>query len=192
MNKTTRILMPLCITAVFSSLGIILEAYLKIPFSFLEISFAFVPILVCGMITGPFWGAACAVIVDFIATVIAGRGAYFPGFAPIVFLTGCFFGLVGLANRRCKTNKSFYVISAALVAANGLLCEAIFKTFMICIYQVYVIESHREMTWALFAGWFVPRIIYATAQAVVIFSLVLLARKQIIPTINKITRKQNG
>ena len=184
--------MPLCITAVFSALGIVLEAYLKIPFSFLEISFAFAPMLICGMLTGPYWGGACAVIVDFIATIIAGRGAYFPGFAPIVFLTGCIFGLIGQANRYCKTDKSFCLLTGALVIVNAVLCEAIFKTYMICIYQVYVIETHKAMTWALFLGWFAPRIIYAIVQAVVIFVLAILARKQIIPKINRITRGLNG
>ncbi len=143
--------------------------------------------LVCGMLTGPCWGAACAVIVDLIATIIAGRGAYFPGFIPVVFLTGVIFGLIGKAGRACKTNKTFYLLTAALVIANGAICEGVFKTFMICIYQVFVVGS-RELTWTLFFGWFSVRIVYATIQAALIFCLALVARRYIIPKIQKVVK----
>ncbi len=191
LNKK-QFLASLCITAIFSGLGIVLEGYLKIPFPFLEISLAFVPILICGMLLTSLWGGVCAVLVDFVATAIAGQGAYFFGFAPIVFMTGYIFGLIGVANRGCKSDKTFCIFSLALVIANGLLCEGVFKSYMICMFQVFISKSQPDITWPLFANYFVIRIIFAAVQAAVIFALALLARKQIIPRINKVVRKTNG
>lgn len=183
-----KFLFSIVCTAIFIATAVPLEAWGKIPFPFLEISFAFVPMLFCGMLFGPFWGAVCAILTDFLATTVAGQGAYFPGLIPAVALTGLFFGLLGIINKKCKSDKLFYPFAAFIVLCNALLCEALLKSLGIVAFQIMVLQKYDQFSWALLGGVLPVRMVFAIIQAVVIFALTVMARKQILPRINKITR----
>lgn len=62
----------------------------------LRLSFGEVPIMLCGMLLGPVYGAACGALSDLIGYSINPLGgAYFPGFTLTAALTGLIPGLIG-------------------------------------------------------------------------------------------------
>ena len=62
--------------------------------SYLKISFGFIPIAVCGILTGPVWTLLMASVCDVLGALLFPTGAFFPGFTVSAVLTGLIFGWV--------------------------------------------------------------------------------------------------
>ncbi|WP_130861017.1 folate family ECF transporter S component [Bacilliculturomica massiliensis] len=92
MKKQT--LSSLVLASLFATLSIVLTQFLSFYIPFLgnnsvRIGFGHVPLLLAGLLLGPFWGAATGAVADFVgAVVFPFGGAYFPGFTVTAMLTG--------------------------------------------------------------------------------------------------------
>lgn len=91
MNKKTN-LRILCEVAILVALEIVLTRFCSIRLQTTRIGFGFIPMALCGMLFGPFWGAAAYAVADILGTLLFPTGAYFPGFTLTAALTGATFG----------------------------------------------------------------------------------------------------
>jgi ECF transporter S component (folate family) len=85
---------------------IVVERLVSIETQFLRVSFAYVPIMLSGILLGPVWSGAVAALGDMIGMIMFPKGAYFPGFTLSAFLTGLIHGLF-LFNT--KDNRQFLI-----------------------------------------------------------------------------------
>jgi ECF transporter S component (folate family) len=85
---------------------VVVERLVSIETQFLRITFAYVPIMLSGILLGPAWSGAVAALGDVIGMILFPKGAYFPGFTVSAFLTGLVYGLF-LYNT--KNNRQFFL-----------------------------------------------------------------------------------
>lgn len=118
-NKTKTTVKLLTQMALLLALSIVLGTYLKISISqSFEIKLDTLPIMLMGIIGGPFWGLLGGIITDLLQLVIFPTPMPYFGFTLNLALTGWIFG------KTIKMNKyylkglilSFTILSAALVA----------------------------------------------------------------------------
>lgn len=92
-------LSSLVLASLFATISIVLTQFLSFYIPFLgnnsvRIGFGHVPLLLAGLLLGPFWGAATGAVADFLgATIFPFGGGYFPGFTVTALLTGLIPGL---------------------------------------------------------------------------------------------------
>ena len=79
--------------ALLVALEVVLSRFCSIATQFGKIGFAFIPLAVCGMLFGPWWGCLAGGMADFLGAVLFPIGPYFPGFTLSNALTGFVFGL---------------------------------------------------------------------------------------------------
>ena len=92
MNKKISVQM-LTTMALLIALMVVLTRVAGINTQFFRISFTFVPMLISGMLFGPFWTGIAAVIADLAGMAIFSAGTpFFPGFTLNAFLTGLIYG----------------------------------------------------------------------------------------------------
>jgi ECF transporter S component (folate family) len=61
--------------------------------SYLKISFGFIPIAVCGILTGPVWTMLMAAVCDILGALLFPSGAFFYGFTLVAAAGGLIYGL---------------------------------------------------------------------------------------------------
>ena len=84
----------LCQVSVLIALAIVLERqFAIIQLQDMRISFSFVPMMICGILFGPLWGAAAYGIADFIGWPLTG-GAFIPLVLVSRIVHGFLFGLI--------------------------------------------------------------------------------------------------
>lgn len=113
-------LTSLVTASLFATVSIVFTQFLSFYLPFLgsnsvRIGFGHVPLLLAGLLLGPFWGAATGAVADFVgAVVFPVGGAYFPGFTITAMLTGLIPGLLKkyMGNRRLSW---LHILSITLV-----------------------------------------------------------------------------
>lgn len=108
MNKNVRRMVNI---ALLIALQIVLSRFLSINTPFIRIGFSFIPLAAIGMLYGPLWGAAGAVIADLIGATLFPSGPFFPGFTLTAFLTGLTYGI--FLHR--KEVKLVHIIAAVVI-----------------------------------------------------------------------------
>ena len=89
-NMTKR----LCVIAVLIAMQIVLGRIAAINVgSYLKISFGFIPIAVCGILTGPFWTLLMASVCDILGALLFPTGAFYWGFTLVAAVGGLIYGL---------------------------------------------------------------------------------------------------
>ena len=78
--------------AILTAMQIVLSRFLSYSIWNQKIGFAFVPVVLAGMLFGPLAGALVGGLSDFIGAILFPIGAYFPGFTLTAALTGAVFG----------------------------------------------------------------------------------------------------
>lgn len=78
--------------AVLTAMQIVLSRTLSYAVWNQKIGFAFVPVVLAGMLLGPLAGALVGGLSDFVGAILFPIGAYFPGFTLTAALTGAVFG----------------------------------------------------------------------------------------------------
>ncbi|MBQ3551745.1 MAG: folate family ECF transporter S component [Clostridia bacterium] len=76
------------------ALEIILSRFLSISTPIVKIGFAFVPVVIVGMLYGWPWSMAVAALGDFIGAILFPIGPYFPGYTFSAALSGAFMGIM--------------------------------------------------------------------------------------------------
>ena len=79
--------------AILTALEIVLSRFLSFSVWNMKIGFAFVPVVLAGMLFGAIPAGIVAALADFLGAVLFPIGPYFPGFTLTAFLTGVVFGL---------------------------------------------------------------------------------------------------
>jgi ECF transporter S component (folate family) len=114
-----RILMPKVKKIVLGSLLlailIVVERLVSIQTPILRISFAYVPIILSGILLGPIWSTTIAVLGDLLGMLLFPKSSFFIGFTMSAALTGLIYGLL-LYNT--KSNKTFLI---RLIISNFLV-----------------------------------------------------------------------
>ena len=89
-NMTKR----LCVIAVLIAMQIVLGRVAAINVgNYLKISFGFIPIAVCGILTGPFWTLLMASVCDILGALLFPTGAFYWGFTLVAAVGGLIYGL---------------------------------------------------------------------------------------------------
>lgn len=92
--KRDRKLLPMLVTlALLVAIEIILSRFLSFAQWNIKFSFAFIPVVIAGILYGPFASAVVGGLSDFLGAVLFPIGAYFPGFTLTSMLTGFVLGL---------------------------------------------------------------------------------------------------
>ena len=112
MSKKQRHLINLALTAMLTAVSVVLGRFFSYNVQDFSIGFGFLPIMVCGMICGVWWGGICGALADFIGAMLFPFGVYFPGFTATAFLMGTLYGLIGVAERRLS--RPIFKISATV------------------------------------------------------------------------------
>jgi len=122
--------------AVLSALSLVMVLFLRTPIfataPFLEYDPADVPILIGGMVLGPFWGLAIALVVSGIQalTVSAGSGAY--GFLMHFIATGILVTTFAIINKYLKLSDIprliISIISATILATIAMVAANLIIT----------------------------------------------------------------
>lgn len=115
MSKKQKHLVNLILTAILAAVSVVLGRFFSYNVQNFSIGFAFLPVMVCGMFCGVWWGGICGALADFIGAMLFPFGTYFPGFTAVAFLMGALYGVVGLADRRLKGNVKVILITIAAI-----------------------------------------------------------------------------
>ncbi len=90
--------------AILVTIEIVLSRFLSISTPVVKIGFAFVPVVICAMLYGPFWAGVVGGVSDVIGAILFPIGMYFPGFTISSILSGVVYG-VFLHKGKCSWPK---------------------------------------------------------------------------------------
>ena len=89
-NMTKRV----CVIAVLIAMQIVIGRLASINVgSYLKIGFGFIPIAVCGILTGPVWTLLMASVCDVLGALLFPSGAFYWGFTLVAAIAGLIYGL---------------------------------------------------------------------------------------------------
>ena len=116
-KHNTRMLVHL---SILLTIEIVLSRFFSISTPIVKISFAFVPLALCGILYGPVWAGVLGGLADLLGANLFPVGMYFPGFTLSGALSGVVYGLF-LYKRRCPLgNIAVLVFLQRIVIGLGL------------------------------------------------------------------------
>ncbi len=180
MLKNKQYLIKITVTAILAVTSLILNRFLSLNVWNLSIGFAFVPVIVCGLLFGPFWGGVCGGLADFIGALLFPFGPYFVGFTITAFLSGVFLGMPSLFSKNIKKPFVFSLYCFGFFLINEIVCTLTLNTLWIKL---------------LYSGEFVPLLITRIPKSV--FDLVIgvsfgvFAQFSIVPPIRKVLARNS-
>ncbi|MDR1362465.1 MAG: folate family ECF transporter S component [Spirochaetaceae bacterium] len=86
--------------------ALVLSRLISIQTELLRTGIGFMPIVLCGILLGPWWCAGIAALGDVVGMTLFPKGVFFPGFTLSTFLAGLIYGFF-LYNT--KNNKQFLI-----------------------------------------------------------------------------------
>ncbi len=121
----------LVLASIFIAIAIILTRILAFQVgNYLRIGFGDLPILLAGIILGPFWGAAVGALSDILGFFIAPLGDFF---IPGITLSAALWGFIpGVVTRYIFRNKSFAAILTSCISC-GILVDIISTPFWLSL-----------------------------------------------------------
>lgn len=122
MSKIKKII----IAGLLLATTIVLSRFLSIKTPIVVISFSFIPLMLSGILLGPWWTMMIAGLADLIGALLFPFGAYFVGYTITALLTGFVYGLFLHRKDEKLNNKKFVlklIISCliVLIVCNGLI-----------------------------------------------------------------------
>lgn len=122
MSKIKKII----IAGLLLATTIVLSRFLSIKTPIVVISFSFIPLMLSGILLGPWWTMMIAGLADLIGALLFPFGAYFVGYTITSILTGFVYGLFLHRKDEKLNNKKFVlklIISCliVLIVCNGLI-----------------------------------------------------------------------
>ncbi len=170
MSKNNKQLTLLAISAIMSALSMLLSRFLSVNLWSMSVGFAFVPLLVCGVLCGPLWCGMAGAVADFVGAMLFPFGAYFPGFTATAFLNGFLYGTIGVIGKKIKNKWLFFLASLGIVTLSELICSLLLNSLWITL---------------LYTKGFIPTLVLrigpAVFTAVTAPFICLLTREKILP-----------
>jgi len=123
MKFTTK---TLTLMGLLIGLEIVLSRFLSISTPYTKIGFAFVPVVIAGILLGPLCAGLVAAVADVLGAVLFPIGAFFPGFTLTAFLMGLCYGWL------LREKQNFWRILAA-VAIHQLVLSLVLNTLWISL-----------------------------------------------------------
>lgn len=125
-------LRKLVLAGMLAAMGALLIGPLAIKLNLLggfikNISFGCVPVLFAGAVLGPVWGAVTGAAADILSFLIAGTGAYFPGFTMTYALCGV---LSGMLMQNVGDQPSYWRVLLA-TAVSYIVCFTIINSVIL-------------------------------------------------------------
>lgn len=122
MSKIKKII----IAGLMLATTIVLSRFLSIKTPIVVISFSFIPLMLSGILLGPWWTMMIAGLADLIGALLFPFGAYFVGYTITSLLAGFVYGLFLHRKDEKLNNKKFVlklIISCliVLIVCNGLI-----------------------------------------------------------------------
>ena len=122
MSKIKKII----IAGLLLATTIVLSRFLSIKTPIVVISFSFIPLMLSGILLGPWWTMMIAGLADLIGALLFPFGAYFVGYTITSLITGFVYGLFLHRKDEKLNNKKFVlklIISCfiVLIVCNGLI-----------------------------------------------------------------------
>lgn len=106
MSANRKRLLRVTICAVLTAMSVIIGILCKNLFTFglyYRITFENLPVIVCGLMFGPFYGAVCGCMADILSCVLSTN----PAVNPLITLGACAVGVIsGLFSKRLINSKS--------------------------------------------------------------------------------------
>ena len=122
-NMTKR----LCVIAVLIAMQIVLGRIAAINVgSYLKISFGFIPIAVCGILTGPFWTLLMASVCDILGALLFPTGAFYWGFTFVAAVGGLIYGFVLYRKKESIIRCMLCTLTVCLI------CNIVLNTVFLC------------------------------------------------------------
>lgn len=122
MSKIKKII----IAGLLLATTIVLSRFLSIKTPIVVISFSFIPLMLSGILLGPWWTMMIAGLADLIGALLFPFGAYFVGYTITSLITGFVYGLF-LHRKDEKLNTKKFVLKLiiscliVLIVCNGLI-----------------------------------------------------------------------
>lgn len=179
MNKRKNTLAKITTTALLIAVTVFLNRFLSVMTADTKIGFAFIPIMLCGMLYGPLWGAVCGGLGDLIAAILIPYGPPHLGITLTAAVSGALYGILGLLAGRQK-NGLFTLSAAGIVLAEKLICTLGLNSYWLAgIYGVpFLTQAAIRLPQA--AILFIPEILLA-----------LVAKNHILPPVRRAISKMN-
>ncbi len=128
MTKLKKIILSALLIAV----GVVLGRFLSIKTPILSISFAFIPIMLAGILLGPWWTMVIAGLVDLIGALLFPFGAYFVGYTISSIIAGFIYGV--LLHKKKKMSKKKFILRLIIAVLLVLvICNSLLNTLWIYI-----------------------------------------------------------
>lgn len=179
MNKKTATLVKITTTALLIAVTVFLNRFLSVMTADTKIGFAFVPIMICGMLYGPLWGAACGGLGDLVAAILIPYGPPHLGITLTAAITGALYGLLGLLAARQK-NGLFVLSSVSVVLVEKVLCTLLLNSFWLSGITGLPLFTQMYTRLPQAAILFIPEVILA-----------LVTKNHIIPPVRRAINKMN-
>jgi ECF transporter S component (folate family) len=142
---------------------IVVERLISIQTPLLRISFAYVPLMLCGMLLGPRWSTVIAVLGDLLGMLLFPKGAYFPGYTLSAALTGFVYGLL-LYKTISGSNRTFLV---RLIVSNLI----VFTLISIGLTSLWIVLTVKKAFVAILPARLISAAIRFPIEAGVMFLL---------------------
>lgn len=113
--------------ALLIALEIILSRFLSLSTPIAKISFAFIPLAICGILYGPVYAGVVGGLSDIIGVALFPNGIYFPGFTLSAVLSGAIYGFC------LKNGNNNYVNLVVAVVINRILISLCLTTFWLTL-----------------------------------------------------------
>jgi ECF transporter S component (folate family) len=129
----------LVLGSLFLAMLIVVERLISIQTPVLRISFAYVPIMLSGMLLGPAWSSLVALLGDLLGMLLFPKGSFFIGYTVSAALTGFIYGLF-LYN--AKSRKQFLL---RLIISNLIVLVFI----SVGLTSLWIVITVKRAFWAL-------------------------------------------
>ena len=148
---------------------IVLSRFLSIKTPILVISFSFVPIIMCGILLGPWWTMLIAGLSDLIGALLFPFGAYFVGYTISAAISGFIYGAF-LKYKEETSYKKFILLLTIACLIVTVVCNSLLNSLWIYL-------TTKKALYAILPTRLLKEFIMLPIQIVTIFSIHLGLKK---------------
>lgn len=140
---------------------IVLNRFLSVKTPVLVVSFSFIPVMLSGILLGPWWTMAVAGLADLIGALLFPFGSYFVGYTISAVVSGFIYGM--FLQKKFNTTKKRFIINLVISTLLVLIiCNAGLNSLWIHI-------TLKKAIWVILPTRLLKQLIMLPIQVVSIF-----------------------